>query len=86
MDGDTQQLRRRLSAVLCADVVGYSAHMQHDERATHLAYKACLSDFVEPLVLANSGSIVKSTGDGYFAQFDSVVSGRPGTSRQRLSH
>jgi len=74
MDGNSHHLRRRLSAVLCADVVGYSAHMQHDERATHLAYKACLDNFIAPLVSAHFGSIVKSTGDGFFAQFDSVVS------------
>ncbi|MDA1323382.1 MAG: hypothetical protein O3C34_01440 [Proteobacteria bacterium] len=74
MDGNSQYLRRRLSAVLCADVVGYSAHMQNDERATHLAYKACLGDFVVPLVSKHFGNIVKSTGDGFFAQFDSVVS------------
>ena len=48
--------------------------MQHDERATHLAYKACLGDFVAPLISEHFGSIVKSTGDGFFAQFDSVVS------------
>jgi TolB-like protein/tetratricopeptide (TPR) repeat protein len=48
--------------------------MQRDERATHLAYKACLGDFVTPLVSEHFGSMVKSTGDGFFAQFDSVVS------------
>ena len=48
--------------------------MQHDERATHLAYRACLSNFIIPIVSAHSGSIAKSTGDGFFAQFDSVVS------------
>jgi adenylate cyclase len=73
MDGNSQQLRRRLSAVLCADVVGYSAHMQHDERATHLAYRACIKNFIEPLISAHFGDMVKSTGDGFFARFDSVV-------------
>ena len=73
MDGNAHHLRRRLSAVLCADVVGYSAHMHHDERATHLAYKACVEDFIKPLVSENFGKIVKSTGDGFFALFDSVV-------------
>ena len=74
MDGNSHLIRRRLSAVLCADVVGYSALMQRDERATHLAYKASVDDFILPLVQTHFGSIVKSTGDGFFAQFDSVVS------------
>lgn len=48
--------------------------MQRDERATHLAYKTSVDKFIVPLVEAHFGGIVKSTGDGFFAQFDSLVS------------
>lgn len=74
MRDEADQLTRRLSAVLCADVVGYSSLMHRQEEATHLAYKACLDEFIAPLIGGNAGQIVKSTGDGFIARFDSVIS------------
>jgi adenylate cyclase len=65
--------RRRLAAVLCADVAGYTRLMAGDESATHAAYKACLNDVVVPALEARRGRIVKSTGDGFIAVFDSVI-------------
>lgn len=67
--------RRRLAAILCADVVGYTRLMAADESGTHAAYKACLADIVTPAVERHRGRIVKSTGDGFVAVFDSVVDG-----------
>ena len=69
----TDDFRRKLAAVLCADVAGYTKLMAGAESATHAAYKACVSDVVLPALETYRGRIVKSTGDGFIAVFDSVV-------------
>ncbi len=71
----TEDFRRKLAAVLCADVAGYTRLMAGDESATHAAYKSCLNDVVLPAIEARRGRIVKSTGDGFIAIFDSAVDG-----------
>ena len=42
------RVERRLSAILAADVAGYSRLMHHDEEATHAKLTALLADAVEP--------------------------------------
>jgi TolB-like protein/class 3 adenylate cyclase len=63
------RVERRLSAILAADVAGYSRLMHHDEEATHAKLTAFLTDAVAPA----SGRIVKNTGDGFLAEFPSAV-------------
>jgi adenylate cyclase len=64
---------RRLTAILAADVAGYSRLMGADEEGTHERLKAHLRDLIEPKIAEHRGRIVKNTGDGFLAEFASVV-------------
>ena len=68
------QRERKLVAVLVADVVGYTRLCQRDDEGTHdrwNRYLAAARDFVGEC----RGRIVKTTGDGFIAEFPSVVNG-----------
>jgi len=65
--------RRRLAAILAADVAGYSRLMGQDEEGTHERLQAHLRELVEPKIKEHRGRIVKKTGDGMLAEFSSVV-------------
>lgn len=67
------RIDRRLSAILAADVAGYSRLMHNDEEATHARLTMLLSEAVEPSIAQHSGRIVKKTGDGFLAEFRSAV-------------
>jgi adenylate cyclase len=64
---------RRLAAILAADVAGYSRLMGADEEGTHERLKTHLRQLVDPKIKAHRGCIVKNTGDGFLAEFASVV-------------
>jgi len=64
---------RRLAAILAADVAGYSRLMGVDEEGTHERLKAHLAELVNPEIAKRRGRIVKNTGDGFLAEFASVV-------------
>jgi len=64
---------RRLTAILAADVAGYSRLMGADEEGIHERLKAHLGQLVEPKIKEHRGRIVKNTGDGFLAEFASVV-------------
>src|SRR5262245_46900690 len=64
---------RRLAAILAADVAGYSRLMREDEEGTHERLKSHLRQLVEPRIKEHRGRIVKNTGDGFLAEFASVV-------------
>jgi class 3 adenylate cyclase len=64
---------RRLTAILAADVAGYSRLMGTDEEGTHERLKAHLGELVEPKIKEYRGHTVKNTGDGLLAEFPSVV-------------
>jgi adenylate cyclase len=64
---------RRLAAILAADVAGYSRLMGEDEEGTHERLKAHLRELVNPKINEHRGRIVKNTGDGFLAEFASVV-------------
>jgi len=64
---------RRLAAILAADVVGYSRLMRADEEGTHERLKGHPRELVEPKIKEHRGRIVKNTGDGFLAEFSSVV-------------
>jgi adenylate cyclase len=66
---------RRLTAILAADVAGYSRLMGADEEGTHERLKAHLAELVNPKIAEHRGRIVKNTGDGLLAEFPSVVDG-----------
>jgi adenylate cyclase len=67
------QLKRRLTAVLLADVVGYSRLMSVDEEGTHTRLGDCVNHLIEPTVSAYRGRLTRSKGDGLLAEFDSAV-------------
>lgn len=65
-------LRRQFAAVLAADVVGYTRLMELDETATHWRLMNLRMTTLDPAVLAHGGRIVKNTGDGFLAMFDTA--------------
>ena len=68
-----QQLTRRLATVVVADVVSYSRLMEHDEAGTLRRLQAMRSEVVYPQTQKLRGRIVKTTGDGWLAEFASVT-------------
>src|SRR5712675_3367860 len=64
---------RRLTAILAADVAGYSRLMGADEEGTHERLKAHLGELVDPKIKEYRGRTVKNTGDGMLVEFPSVV-------------
>ena len=66
-------LKRRLTAVMLADVVGYSRLMSVDEEGTHVQLADYVKILVEPAVAAHAGRLVRSMGDGMLVEFDSAV-------------
>jgi adenylate cyclase len=69
----TTTATRRLTAILAADVVGYSRLMGADEEGTHERFKAHLAELIDPRIREHHGRVVKTTGDGVLAEFASVV-------------
>ena len=65
-------MERRLAAIVCADVAGYSRMMGADEAGTHATFKAHRSA-IHPIILNHGGRVVKNTGDGFLLEFPSVV-------------
>jgi TolB-like protein/class 3 adenylate cyclase/Flp pilus assembly protein TadD len=64
--------KRKLAAILQADVVGFSRLMGEDEGGTHQALGR-LRGAVDPLIAAHDGRIVGTAGDSLLADFSSVV-------------
>jgi len=64
---------RRLSAILAADVAGYSRLTAVNEAGTIAALKTLRKDLVDPKIAEHNGRIVKLTGDGILVEFPSVV-------------
>ncbi len=69
---DPSAVERKLAAILSADIEGYSRLVVEDEPGTLAAVKAHMLA-VEPLVTAHHGRIFKTLGDGFLAEFASVL-------------
>ncbi len=67
------RVERKLSAILAADVAGYSRLMGVDEEGTLSRLTAHRREVIDPFILRNRGRVVKTTGDGLLAEFTSVV-------------
>jgi adenylate cyclase len=67
-------MERRLTAILAADVVGYSRLMGSDEAGTLERLKSLRGEFIDLKIAEHQGRVVKFTGDGILAEFPSVVS------------
>jgi adenylate cyclase len=67
-------MERRLTAIMSADVVGYSRLMGANEVATLEALKALRTELLDPCIAEHNGRTFKLTGDGTLVEFSSVVS------------
>src|SRR5437763_5331155 len=67
-------MERRLTAILAADIAGYSRLMTIDEAGTLAALKSLRKNLVDPKISEHNGRIFKLTGDGMLVEFPSVVS------------
>ena len=68
-----ERVHRRLTAILAADIAGYSRLMGADEEGTLAQLKAHRNALLDPKIASHRGRIVKTTGDGMLAEFASVV-------------
>lgn len=64
---------RRLTAILAADVVGYSRLMGEDEVGTLEGLKSCRRELIDPEIQKHHGRMIKLMGDGALVEFASVV-------------
>ena len=65
-------MERKLTAILSADVEGYSRLMGEDEEAT-IRTLTSYRKVIEILILMHRGRVVDSPGDNLLAEFGSVV-------------
>ncbi|MBL0408011.1 hypothetical protein JKG68_29365 [Microvirga aerilata] len=68
-----QKVQRRLAAILAADVVGFSTQMGQDDEGTLAKIKSLRREIIEPRVSDHQGRVVKTTGDGFLAEFASPL-------------
>src|SRR5271154_6050252 len=64
---------RKLAAILCSDVVGYSRLAGADEDRILARLRALRSDLIDPTIAVHNGRVVKRTGDGSIVEFRSIV-------------
>ena len=69
----TEHVERRLTAILAADIAGYSRMMGNDEEGTLAQLKEHRRALVDRKINEHRGRIVKTTGDGMLVEFASVV-------------
>ena len=66
-------MQRKMAVVLVADVAGYSQLMEADEEGTLRRVQSHIHELIEPKLAEHHGRLVKTTGDGLLAEFQSVV-------------
>jgi class 3 adenylate cyclase len=71
VDGELRE--RRLSAILIADIVGYSRLVGADEAGTLRAMNAHRRELIDPTIASHRGRFVRTTGDGLILEFASAV-------------
>ena len=69
----TDRPRRRLAAIVAADVAGYSRLVGVDEEVTLGALRAYRKDLIDPLILEHGGRVANTAGDSLLLEFTSVV-------------
>lgn len=68
-----QGVKRRLAAILAADVVGYGSLMGRDEEGARAALRMYQAEVLDPIIAKHSGRIFKAMGDGFLVEFASVL-------------
>jgi adenylate cyclase len=66
-------VERRLTAILAADMVGYSRLIEADEAGTLARLKTHRLELIDPAIAKNQGRIIKTAGDGMLVEFPSVT-------------
>jgi TolB-like protein/class 3 adenylate cyclase len=69
----SDQVKRKLAAILAADVAGYSRLMGADEEGTLARLMTYRHELIDPKIKQHHGRVVKTTGDGILIEFPSVV-------------
>lgn len=64
---------RRLAAIVAGDISGYSSLVQIDKKGTHDRVKRIERGIIWPSILEHNGTLIRTTGDGFVAVFDSPV-------------
>jgi adenylate cyclase len=67
------RVKRRLAAILAADVVGFSALMERNEEGTYARVGNLRREVIEPRLYEHQGRLIKTTGDGFLAEFASPI-------------
>jgi adenylate cyclase len=67
------RVERRLAAILAADVAGFSALMERDEEGTYSRIGSLRREVIEPRLSEHHGRLIKTTGDGFLAEFASPI-------------
>ncbi|MBL6865359.1 MAG: hypothetical protein ISQ90_11265 [Rhodospirillales bacterium] len=65
-------MERRLAAILISDVVNYTKLLEENTESTVAAWSQARDQIIEPIILKVDGRIVKFTGDGFLAEFNTV--------------
>ena len=68
-----ERTKRKLAAIMAADVVGYSKMMEMNETGTMNQLRALLDLTIKPLISSYDGRIFKLIGDGIMSEFSSVM-------------
>src|ERR1700686_902302 len=69
---ETNPITRRLAAIVVADVVGFSRHMERDDAGTLSRLREIREQLIDPKVSAYGGHVVKTAGDGMLIEFSSA--------------
>jgi adenylate cyclase len=70
---ELRDVKRRLAAILAADMVGYSRLMEVDEAGTLARLKTHRLEVIDPAIAKTRGRIIKTTGDGMLVEYQSVA-------------
>jgi adenylate cyclase len=72
-DMTTEAPTRRLSAIMVADIAGFSSLMERDEVGTFSRVRNLLDSVAAPMIVRYGGRVIKTTGDGFLAEFPSAT-------------
>ena len=66
-------MKRRLSVIMSADLVGFTGLMERDETGTWAQLRALRKELIDPMLAGRDGVIFKNTGDGILAEFKNCI-------------
>ncbi|RLJ97648.1 adenylate/guanylate cyclase domain-containing protein [Ruegeria conchae] len=65
-------MERRITAIIAADIVGFSRLIERDEVGVLHRQKTITKSIIKPALNLHHGRVIKTTGDGFLAEFPSV--------------